>query len=466
MTDLSTPIKVKALSDKKVTQVVAGNSHTVVVTSEGSILSWGSNLYGKTGHGVTNEYQSLPKILQGLSSKIVVFVSASEDHTACLTGDAHMFSWGKGEFGRLGHGDEENRTNPQRVEAMVDKKIKHLDCGFCHTAACDEDGAMYTFGQGSYGQLGHGTKEKELTPVLLQSLEEQSIVQVAAGLAHTLALTFDGRVYSWGNGDNGRLGHESESASLTPVLIEHLKGQKVVEITSFHAHNIALVASKRPFAMKMKDMVNDESFSDIIFLIGDEQVHAHKLILMQQSEYFRAMFRSNMRESKENQVEIEDCSKAVFLLLMEYLYTNTVDVDAEHAVKLYVISDRYQEDDLCRLSKEVIERSLCSENALRLLEDSLDLYCDILVEMIMSYVKTNLEDIIEEDSMSFESVPERALTCGNVLGFLVRADELSCDTLKESCIQFIYSNFKPIKESEGIKTLSQPLLLELLLNHP
>ena len=281
-------------------------------------------------------------------------------------------------------------------------------------------------------------------------------------------MTSNGCVYSCGNGANGQLGHGSESASLSPLLIEHLKGHKVVQIATFSAHNIVLVASKRPFAMKMKDMVNDETFSDILFLIGDEHVHAHKLILIQQSQYFRAMFRSNMRESEENQVKIEDCSKDIFLLLMEYMYTNTVDIDIdiEHAVELFVVSDRYQEDDLCRLSKEVIERDLCCENALRLLENSLEFYCEVLVEMIMSYIETNLEGVIEKNDISFETVLGRALTCENVLGFLVRADELSCDTLKESCTEFIYSNFQPIKESECIKSLSQPLLLELLINHP
>ena len=104
---------------------------------------------------------------------------------------------GKGEFGRLGHGDEENRTTPQCVEDLADKQINHLACGFCDTAVCTIDGAMYTFGQDSYGQLGHGTKEKELKPALLQPLKDQSVTQIAPGLAHTLALTSNGRIQLW-----------------------------------------------------------------------------------------------------------------------------------------------------------------------------------------------------------------------------------------------------------------------------
>ena len=73
-------------------------------------------------------------------------MSASEQHSACIVGEGNMFTWGKGEFGRLGHGDEENRTTPQCVEDLADKQITHHDCGFCDTSACTIDGAMYTFG--------------------------------------------------------------------------------------------------------------------------------------------------------------------------------------------------------------------------------------------------------------------------------------------------------------------------------
>ena len=112
-------------------------------------------------------------------------------------------------------------------------------------------------------------------------------------------------------------------------------------------------------------MINNETCSDIVFLLKDNnnaaRVHANKGLLIGRSKYFEAMFRSDMKENRENKVKIKDCSKTVFLLFLEYrtyLYKgDVVDIGIEEAKDLYyVLSDRYQEDDLsskCLL--EVIE---------------------------------------------------------------------------------------------------------------
>ena len=111
-----------------------------------------------------------------------------------------------------------------------------------------------------------------------------------------MALSSEGRLYSWGNGDDGRLGHGSVKRYCMPCVVESLIGFKVVHITARNEFSIALVDPKlSSYAMRVKSMINDEACSDVIFVLkNDERVHANKGLLMTHSEYFRAMFRSEI----------------------------------------------------------------------------------------------------------------------------------------------------------------------------
>jgi alpha-tubulin suppressor-like RCC1 family protein len=87
-----------------------------------------------------------------------------------------MFTWGYGDGGRLGHGDETNQQTPKRVEALIGEKAKAVSCGRYHNVLCTEDGKMYTFGWGTNGELGHGDKENKASPALVHALHHTSAV--------------------------------------------------------------------------------------------------------------------------------------------------------------------------------------------------------------------------------------------------------------------------------------------------
>ena len=91
---------------------------------------------------------------------------------------------------------------------------------------------------------------------------------------------------------------------------------------------MALVDSKHQSNVnKMKKMLNDDSCSEPTFVLDiGARVHALKKVLIDRNEYFRAMFRSNMRESRENEVHVRDRSKGAFLLFLESLYCSLLDV--------------------------------------------------------------------------------------------------------------------------------------------
>ena len=372
------------MEGQKIIQVACGLGYTIVLSSAGIIYT--SRLQnGKIA-------PLLKKVTGCLGSKKVVFIATSTigEHIACIIENGDTYTWGVGQDGRLGHGDETTHTTPKLVDGLVGMKAKEVACGMAHTLVYTEDGRVYSFGCGEYGQLGHCDFEKKLTPTLVEAkLEGKFVVQVACGLQHSMALTSEGHIYTWGEGVC--LGHGSELHFCVPTIVESFIGYKVVSITSNSTHSVALVDSDRSYSLMMKSLIDNETCSDVVFLLKDnERVHAMKGLLIGRSEYFRAMFRSGMRESRENEVQVQDCSKGVFLLFLEYIYLGKIlDIEMEDAIELYVLSHRYQEDELNSRCLDVIRGGLSHEHVSELLAEAGGLDIDALKDACMEYAVSN-----------------------------------------------------------------------------
>lgn len=423
----STPKRVDALVGLAVSHIACGSRHTAIITSSGAIYTWGDKENGVTGHGDSEGHQYTPKLLERLAGKRIVQLSACGFHTGCLTADAEMYTWGEGKFGRLGHGAERNCHVPRLVETLIGKRPRQLSCGGFHTAVVTEDGRLYTFGGGEHGQLGHNDRVNRVKPTFVQALDGVFVSQITCGWSHSVALTNKGKIFTWGNGDHGKLGHGSGRKVSVPNAVETLKNYRVVRVASYNEHTAALVEPfdsvgvagvggaaipvTSTYATQMRAMVNDDEFSDVTFLVEDQPIHAHRAILAQRCDHFAAMFRSGMRESVERTIPIPDTSRQVFLLLLEYLYTDSVKIDVEHSIGLYITADIYQLDRLREMCCTVVRRNLNPENS----------------------------------------------------GPLVQiADEKHCPVLRDICLAYIVEHFNVVSKTEGIKQVSHGLLLEIL----
>ena len=291
-------------------------------------------------------------------------MGASSNHTACITKAGEVFTWGLGGYGKLGHGDETDQQTPKRVEAPVEVNAKEVSCGGSNTAICTEDGHVYTFGRGEHGQLGHGDKENMLSPALVHALEGKNITQVQCGYYHTMALTSSGYVFTWGCSDNGQLGHGNvkpmKSLSI-PCLVEGLREHNVFQISSGNFHCAVLVntpATPSIIRQSQHASFNNKLHSDVVFKVENEPLYANVDVLTQKSDYFAAMFRSNMRESIERVVQVPNYSKASFLLVLEYLYLDGFTVSLDDVVELWGLADMYQMEGLKHCCMGALERGL------------------------------------------------------------------------------------------------------------
>jgi hypothetical protein len=87
---------------------------------------------------------------------------------------------------------------------------------------------------------------------------------------------------------------------------------------------------------------NNKDNSDVIFMVENEPLYANVNILSQKSDYFAAMFRSNMRESIERIVKVPSCSKAAFMDVLGYLCLDGFNVGIDNVMELWHLADMYQ----------------------------------------------------------------------------------------------------------------------------
>ncbi|KAK1891774.1 putative E3 ubiquitin-protein ligase HERC1 [Dissostichus eleginoides] len=231
---------------KKVSSSKGSDGHTLAFTTEGEVFSWGDGDYGKLGHG-NSSTQKYPKLIQGpLQGKVVVCVSAGYRHSAAVSEDGELYTWGEGDFGRLGHGDSNSRNIPTLVKDI--SNVGEVSCGSSHTIALSKDGrTVWSFGGGDNGKLGHGDTNRVYKPKVVEALQGMFIRKVCAGSQSSLALTSTGQVYAWGCGACLGCG-SSEATALRPKLIEELATTRVVDISIGDSHCLVLSHDNEVYA--------------------------------------------------------------------------------------------------------------------------------------------------------------------------------------------------------------------------
>jgi alpha-tubulin suppressor-like RCC1 family protein len=219
---VGTPTLVQGI--KNVIQVSCGKFHTAVITSDGVLYTFGSGKYGTLGDGRTDDHSvGTPTLVQGIENAIQV--SCGSSHTAVITSDGYLYTFGWGQYGVLGDG----RTNfhsvgtPTLVQGI--KNAIQVSCGAYHTAVITSDGFLYTFGHGRYGVLGNGRNDDHSvgTPTLVPGII--NAIQVSCGVNHTAIITSDGSLYTFGPGMFGRLGDGRTNFHSvgTPTLVQGIE---------------------------------------------------------------------------------------------------------------------------------------------------------------------------------------------------------------------------------------------------
>ncbi|KAF6136622.1 hypothetical protein GIB67_016078 [Kingdonia uniflora] len=215
--------------------VALGGIHSVALTSGGDVFTWGYGGFGALGHSVYTR-ELMPRMVKGTWSGKICQIATSGTHTAAITDSGDLYMWGRDEGdGRLGLGPG---RGPNEAGALsIPSKVKELpvpvasvSCGGFFTMALTQDGQLWNWGANSNYELGRDNKVGGWRPQPIASLEDIRITQIASGGYHSLALTDEGKVMSWGHGGHGQLGNSSIQNQKVPLAVEALTEERVVYI--------------------------------------------------------------------------------------------------------------------------------------------------------------------------------------------------------------------------------------------
>ncbi|CAA6660402.1 unnamed protein product [Spirodela intermedia] len=225
---------------REVVLISAGASHSVALLYH---LLLGTGEDGQLGHGDAGD-RLLPTVIGALVGQDIVSVTCGADHTTAYSESGlQLYSWGWGDFGRLGHGNSSDVFSPQPVKALQGIKIKQIACGDSHCVAVTMEGKVQSWGRNQNGQLGLGTTEDSLLPQKIQAFEGIFVKMVAAGAEHTAAVTEDGDLYGWGWGRYGNLGLGDRDDRLIPEKVSAVDGQKMILVACGWRHTITVSSS-------------------------------------------------------------------------------------------------------------------------------------------------------------------------------------------------------------------------------
>lgn len=180
----------------------AGFTHGLVLDGEHRVWAFGQADHGQLGlpGGSREDPALVPLPLDG--ARGFVQVEARGHRSLALRSDGAVFSWGEGTWGALGLGTKDDVAAPARV-ALAEPVVR-LAGGERHTLALDRAGAVWAFGENMHGELGVASPKLRLEPGRVPGLTSPSFI--AAGAFHGLAVSISGALYAWGSGYRGQLG--------------------------------------------------------------------------------------------------------------------------------------------------------------------------------------------------------------------------------------------------------------------
>ena len=247
------PTVVNALSDKNITAIAAGRLHGLAISSGGEIYSWGWNMEGQLGYE-DEGFTVVPALVSDLSGKTITAAAGGWRHTLALDSSGKVYSWGDNQYGQLGYTTDSisDNTEPRQItDFPAGIVINKIAAGELFSLALTSGGRVYAWGKNSYGQHGNGGTTRSTSPVASDLPSSVSTKAIAAGPYFSLALTTGGQVYSWGDNSQGQLGYDTANDSdysAVPTLVSALSGKTITAIAAGSFHSLALTDEGRVYS--------------------------------------------------------------------------------------------------------------------------------------------------------------------------------------------------------------------------
>ncbi|KAK9285641.1 hypothetical protein L1049_024839 [Liquidambar formosana] len=275
-----------------VQSIALGGLHSVALDSLGQVFTWGYGGFGALGHSVYHR-ELFPRLVEGSWNGKIHHIATSGTHTAVITESGELYTWGRDEGdGRLGLGPGRGPNEggglsiPSHVKALP-MPVAAVSCGGFFTMVLTAEGQLWNWGANSNYELGRGDKVGGWKPQIVPSLQDVCIIQIASGGYHSLALTDEGKVLSWGHGGHGQLGHSSIQNQKIPVVIEALADERVIYIACGGSSSAAVTEEGKLYVwgnskdsqLGVPGLPEVQQFPiEVKFLMEDEELGPHNVL--------------------------------------------------------------------------------------------------------------------------------------------------------------------------------------------
>ncbi|XP_021346577.1 serine/threonine-protein kinase Nek9-like isoform X2 [Mizuhopecten yessoensis] len=231
---------------------------------EGQVHAFGSDYYGCLGcDNEEGDEVLVPILVDYFNTRPVAEVSCGQCHVIALTRDRDVYSWGCGEFGRLGLGSEDDFASPQKVETPGKHFIKHVYAGSDSTFLVTTSGRVLACGSNEYNKLGLNSETSGLrkqkpkiydipckyTFSTVKPLLRFNIVTVSAGHTHSAAIDLYGKLYTFGSNKYGQLGvGDFKKKSWICRVSGVLTGKRVINVTCGTYFTVAATSDSQVYS--------------------------------------------------------------------------------------------------------------------------------------------------------------------------------------------------------------------------
>merc|ERR1719494_1606950 len=179
---------ITALEDENMKVISCGDHHAGAVTANGDVWLWGGNDLGQLGTGDTQNYTVPHEAPSTFWNEEISNIKCGGKHTIVLSCTGNIYCFGDGSSGQLGvkvRTDTPYLTTPCRVPFPDLSKVLKIGCGAAHSAVITTNGSLFTWGKGAGGRLGHGDHRDRSSPELVEAMTYKEVQSVDCGANHT-----------------------------------------------------------------------------------------------------------------------------------------------------------------------------------------------------------------------------------------------------------------------------------------
>ena len=231
------------LGGDEIMSMVGGQNHSMILTKSGAVFTYGDNTYGQLGTGDTRSIDSPTSITTAFEGKVVQ-IAALGNHSLALTEDGRIYSWGQNNHGQVGNGrigDGYDVLSPMDITNSLGlpagTHVIEVYAAWESSFALTNDGRIFAWGANNQGQLATGDIGDKSLPTEITFPFDGKMIKLATD-SHVLALTDTGHLYSWGYNDHGQAdaGQGGDANILRPIEItDYMQLSDGVEIEAIGA---------------------------------------------------------------------------------------------------------------------------------------------------------------------------------------------------------------------------------------